>query len=97
MNHLEFGFFDELQKLANPGNLKVNMGAPKPTVTAGPNLGPGVSTNLRTTMGRPAAPADPSAPARLGASSGPLPAPLSADAMRGAMRRAASYVRRMRG
>ena len=61
MNAFEFGFFDELQKLANPGNLKVNMGAPKPkvTVTAGPNLGPGVSTNIRTTMGRPAKPNPP--------------------------------------
>lgn len=53
MDAFQFGFFDELQKLANPGNLKVNMGAPKPTVTAGPNLGPGVSPNVRTTMGRP--------------------------------------------
>lgn len=54
MNHFEFGFFDEFQKLANPGDLKVNMGVPqpKPTVTAGPNLGPGVSPNLNTTMGR---------------------------------------------
>ena len=59
MDAFQFGFFDELQKLANLGNLKVNMGAPKPKVTAGPNLGPGVSPNIRTTMGRPAKPKPP--------------------------------------
>lgn len=62
MNHFEYGFFSELSKLAgDPSDkLRVNMGKPaqsdtkKPPVTAGPNLGPGVSTKLTTTIKRPA-------------------------------------------